>query len=62
MSQLQRDLRYALRTIWWRPVLPTEPVKFAAVALGLALIAVLAAYLPGRRATGVDPRVALRTE
>ncbi|HEX2225405.1 MAG TPA: ABC transporter permease [Thermoanaerobaculia bacterium] len=43
-------------------VQPTDPVTFAAVALGLALIAMLAAWLPGRRATGVDPMVALRSE
>jgi putative ABC transport system permease protein len=41
---------------------PTDPVTFAVVSMGLALIAMLAAYLPGRRATAVDPMAAMRTE
>jgi len=40
----------------------TDPQTFAGVALMLALVAVGAAYLPGRRATRVSPVVALRTE
>jgi predicted permease len=39
---------------------PTDPVTFAAVILVLALVAIFAGYLPARKASRIDPMVALR--
>ena len=52
LSQFLASLLYA--------VTPTDPVTYAAIALGVILVGTLASYIPARRASLVDPAEALR--
>jgi ABC-type antimicrobial peptide transport system permease subunit len=56
----------AAMTRWLQSMLfgvaPLDPATFAAVSLAFGAVAALASYLPARRATNVDPMVALRSE
>ena len=41
---------------------PGDPLTFALAPITLALVVLVATYLPARRAVGLDPVAALRSE
>jgi predicted permease len=43
-------------------ITPTDPVTFVLVSIALSAVALLASYIPARRAARIDPMVALRCE
>jgi predicted permease len=54
ITRLMSDLLYGIRA--------TDPLTFAEVSGLLAAVALLASYIPARRATKIDPVIALRSE
>ena len=62
ISRVLASLPFQVRWLLLFDVHPTDPLIFAVVSAILAVVAVLASFLPARRAAKVDPMVALRYE
>jgi putative ABC transport system permease protein len=54
-------LMQVIRTFLWG-IEPTDPVTFVIVSAALAALALVACYVPARRALKIDPIIALRIE
>jgi ABC-type antimicrobial peptide transport system permease subunit len=54
-------LAQALKSLIYQ-VSPADPLTFTAIGLAVILVAILAGYIPARKATQADPMIALRTE
>ena len=47
---------------WLFEIDPLDPPTYAALSVGLLAVALVASYLPARRAAATDPLRALRTD